>query len=169
MKEKHIIWSSECDFEDWKADLEADYPDLSEQERIALMYEINGYYLDDERMNLSGIVYDNEIICIAILGLWNGNPMAYKRMHTNKVSECLHSLMDGISEIEFFVDERGDFRAREMHHDGTNSYLYRVWKDVSDVQKENFLDKIYRGVATRKDITRYTRKIGTDIAKIYGW
>lgn len=24
MKEKHIIWSSECDFEDWKADLEAD-------------------------------------------------------------------------------------------------------------------------------------------------
>ena len=117
----------------------------------------------------SGIVYDDEIICIAILGLWNGNPMAYKRMHTNKVSECLHSLMDGISEIEFFVDERGDFRAHEMHHDGTNSYLYRVWKDVSVVQKENFLGKVYRGVATRKDITRYTRKIGADIAKVYGW
>lgn len=53
-EDRHIIWSNfYLDYDDWKDDLEADYPDLSEQERIALMYEINGDYLDDERMNLN--------------------------------------------------------------------------------------------------------------------
>ena len=49
------------------------------------------------------------------------------------------------------------------------THLLAFYDQRDDVQKENFLDKIYRGVATRKDITRYTRKIDTDIAKIYGW
>ena len=30
------------DYADWRDDLEAEYPDLTEDERIALMYEING-------------------------------------------------------------------------------------------------------------------------------
>ena len=51
--DRHIIWSNyDLDYEDWRDDLEAEYPDLTEGERIALMYEINGDYLDDERMNL---------------------------------------------------------------------------------------------------------------------
>lgn len=50
-EDKHIIWSNYAlDYEDWRADLEAEYPELSEDERISLMYEINGHYLDDERM-----------------------------------------------------------------------------------------------------------------------
>ena len=53
-KERHIIWSNyDMDYEDWRDDLEADYPDLSEDERISLMYEINEDYLDDERANLN--------------------------------------------------------------------------------------------------------------------
>lgn len=53
-EDKHIIWSNyDLDYEDWRADLEAEYPELSEDERISLMYEINGHYLDDERMNLN--------------------------------------------------------------------------------------------------------------------
>ena len=41
-EQKHLIWSNYAlDYEDWKADLEEDYPDLSEDERVALMYEIN--------------------------------------------------------------------------------------------------------------------------------
>lgn len=51
---KHIIWSNyDLDYEDWRADLEAEYPDLSEEERISRMYEINGEYLEDERSNLN--------------------------------------------------------------------------------------------------------------------
>ena len=52
--DKHIIWSNyDLDYENWRDDLEAEYPNMSEEERIALMYEINGNYLDDERANLS--------------------------------------------------------------------------------------------------------------------
>ena len=53
-EERHVIWSNYgLDYEDWRDDLEAEYPDLSENERISLMYEINGDYLDDERANLN--------------------------------------------------------------------------------------------------------------------
>ena len=53
-EQRHLIWSNyDLDYEDWRDDLEADYPDLSEDERISLMYEINGDYLDDERANLN--------------------------------------------------------------------------------------------------------------------
>ena len=39
-EERHVIWSNYgLDYEDWRDDLEADYPDLSEDERISLMYE----------------------------------------------------------------------------------------------------------------------------------
>ena len=34
-EERHIIWTDYgLDYEDWRDDLEADYPDLSEDERI---------------------------------------------------------------------------------------------------------------------------------------
>ena len=49
--DRHIIWSDiHLDFEDWRADLEEQYPDLSEDELIQKMYEINSDYLGDERM-----------------------------------------------------------------------------------------------------------------------
>ena len=42
-EERHVIWSNYgLDYEEWRDDLEAEYPDLSENERISLMYEING-------------------------------------------------------------------------------------------------------------------------------
>lgn len=51
-EQKHRIWSDlDLDYEDWRADLEADYPELTEDERMMLMYEMNNGYLDDERPN----------------------------------------------------------------------------------------------------------------------
>ena len=36
---RHIIWSNyELDYGDWKEYLESEYPDLSDDERLALMY-----------------------------------------------------------------------------------------------------------------------------------
>ena len=52
-EQKHIIWSSDPDYEDWRGDLEEQYPELSEQERMELMVEQNNDYLDDERCNLN--------------------------------------------------------------------------------------------------------------------
>ena len=60
-EERHVIWSNYgLDYEDWRDDLEADYPDLSEDERISLMYEINGDYLDDEMDKASQSTLDPE-------------------------------------------------------------------------------------------------------------
>lgn len=71
---------------------------------------------------------------------------------------------------EWYVDKYGDLRADAIHHDGTNHYLYRVFKDgVSETQIENLQEKVYRGRATRADITRLTKRLGDDIAKVYGW
>lgn len=75
--QRHIIWSNhELDYEDWKDNLEKEYPDLSDDERYSLMYEINDGYLDDERVNLD-IQLDTPILMIADLGRWNGRLTDY--------------------------------------------------------------------------------------------
>ena len=66
--------------------------------------------------------------------------------------------------------DRYDFRFDGFHHDGRNHYLYRTWaKGLTFTQKENFLEKLYSGKATHKDVLRYTRSIRPYIAKVYGW
>ena len=42
---RHIIWSNDIDYDDWREDLEEQYPDLTEAERMELMYELNSDYL----------------------------------------------------------------------------------------------------------------------------
>ena len=61
-------------------------------------------------------------------------------------------------------------RCDAIHHDGTNHYLYRTYKDgVTEAQKDRLKEKIYDGTATRADITRVTRRLGDDIGRVYGW
>ena len=55
-------------------------------------------------------------------------------------------------------------------HDGTNTYLFRVFKDsVSEETEQFILDKAARGSLTKDDMTRYTRRVGKEIADVYGW
>ena len=163
---RHVIWSNDLDYDDWKDDLEEQYPELSENERVTLMYEINGDYLDDERSNLD-IQLSRPILVIGDLGLWNGRRMGYKEIQSGNIRDCLYSDTDYVT---WFVDRNGDFRCDAIHHDGTNHYLYRVYKDgVSETQIDNLKEKIYYGTATRADIVRVTRRLGDDIAKVYGF
>ena len=166
-KTDHVIWSNfNLDYDDWKDDLEENYPDLSEQDRMMLMYEINGDYLDDERVNLD-IQLSRPILVIADLGRWNGRFDGYKEIESGNIRDCLYSDTDYST---WYVDKRGDLRCTAIHHDGTNYYLYRTYKDgVSDEQIENLKWKIYNGQATRADITRITRRLGDEIGKVYGW
>ena len=166
-KTDHVIWSNfNLDYDDWKDDLEENYPDLSEQDRMMLMYEINGDYLDDERINLD-IQLSRPILVIADLGRWNGRFDGYKEIESGNIRDCLYSDTDYST---WYVDKRGDLRCTAIHHDGTNYYLYRTYKDgVSDEQIENLKWKIYNGQATRADITRITRRLGDEIGKVYGW
>lgn len=163
----HLIWSNyDLDYEDWRDDLEAEYPELSEDERYYKMLEINRDYLDDERMNLN-IQLSQPILVIADLGLWTGRHSGYKEILSGNIRDCLYSENDYTT---WYVDKDGDFRCDDVHHDGTNHYLYRVFKDsATDEQREVLLDKIYCGIATQADIDRVTQRLGDEIGKVYGW
>lgn len=164
---KKVIWSNyNLDYEDWKDFFDDEYPDLDEDKRIDLMYELNNEYLDDERMNLD-IPVSEEIIVLGDLGFWDGRKSGYKEIHGHSIKDCLYTDTDYAT---WYLDGRGDLCCEAIHHDGTNHYLYRVFKpDVSDTRKENFLEKVLRGTVTRADITRTTQRLGDKIAKVYGW
>lgn len=172
--DRHIIWSDvSLDPDDWRDDykdfLEANELDgdpNNEDELYQWMVETNADYLGDERMNLN-IQLSQPIIVVGDLGLWHGRVMGYKMIDSGNIKDCLFSDTDM---TEWYVDKYGDLRADALHHDGTNHYLYRVFKDgVSETQIENLQEKVYRGRATRADITRLTKRLGDDIAKVYGW
>ena len=165
--DRHIIWSNYAlDYEDWRDDLEAEYPDLTEEQRIALMYEINGDYLDDERTNLN-IQLSGPILVIGDLGLSHGRRSGYKEIRSGNIRDCLYADTDYST---WYVDKLGDLRCDAVHHDGTNHYLYRAYKDgVRDSQIDLLKEKLYRGIATRADITRVTRRLGDEIAQVYGF
>ncbi len=166
-EDRHVIWSNYAlNYADWKDDLEAQHPDLTEEERIALMYEINGDYLDDERANLN-IQLSQPILVIADLGLWYGRRSGYKEIVSGNIRDCLFSDADYNT---WYVDNLGDLRCDAVHHDGTNHYLYRAYKDgVREGQINLLKEKLYRGIATRADITRTTRRLGDEIAQVYGF
>ena len=172
--DRHIIWSNQnLDVDDWREDykefLEANELDDDPNDEQALyewMEETNYDYLSDERVNLN-VQLSQPIIVIGDIGRWNGRVMGYKMIDSGNIKDCLYSDTDM---TEWYVDRYGDLRADAVHHDGTNHYLYRVFKDgVTDTQIENLQDKIYNGKVTRADITRVTKRLGDDIAGVYGF
>ena len=165
--EKRVIWSNiDLDLKDWIADLRAEYPDTSRDELERIMYETNNDYLDDERSNLN-IPCGKAILAIGDIGRWNGRTHGYKVYESGNLSDCLSSDCDY---TEWYVDRDGDFRSRQIHHDGTNYICYRKFRDdISSDEKEDLLDQIYHGKATQAEIDRLTEKLGPVISEIYGW
>ena len=172
MKKEHLIWS-----DDW-SEIEAIAQGIAEErnaeavgdEQIELDYEeaerINADYLDDERINLN-IPTENEIVVIADLGLWNGRRMAYKLLKGN-VSNCLYFSRDG--EGGRWYCDAHNLLGEEHHHDGTNYYTYRERRsDISYDAWKNFLNKLYEGTATKRDISRYTKSLLPYVKEVYGW
>ena len=146
--------------------MEAEYPDLSEADRIDLMYQMNDDNLSDERTNLD-VQLENSILVIGDLGLWNGRRMGYKEIKSGNIRDCLYSEMDYST---WYVDRLGDLRCDAVHHDGTNHYLYRAYKEnVSEAQIDRLKEKLYSGTATRADVTRVTKRLGDEIGRVYGW
>ena len=164
---RHVIWSNrDLDYEDWRDELEAEYPDLCEDERYLKMLEINDDYLSDERANLN-IQLSQPILVVADLGLWNGRFMGYREIFSGNIRDCLYAEHDYAT---WYVDRYGDLRCDDVHHDGTNHYLYRAYKDgVSEAQRDRLKERIYDGTATRSDIARITRRLGDEIGRVYGW
>ncbi len=165
----HVIWSSEINVEDWKDDILEMYPDddLTDEEIYDLALRENDESLECERENLH-IDLHREIIVLGDLGLWHGRVRGYKELRGTCVSDCLNEAVGDY--VTWYVDELGDLRCDDTHHDGTNHYLYRVFKPgMSYWQKDNFKYKVYCGTATRRDINRYTERLGDVIANVYGF
>ena len=162
---KLIVWSN-IDTKELEEFIAGEHPDVGESEKNELMYDYLNLMLDDERINLN-VVLDEPILCIADLGLWNGRKQGYKVIQSGNIRDCLSAIGDY---TEWYVDNSGNFRCTDIHHDGTNYYEYRTWKpNVSCERRQNLLRKICNGTATRKDITRVTTGIGRKIAEIYGF
>lgn len=168
---KTIIWSNynlNLD-EDWEDFLNEVYPEITDEyEKYNIIADENDRYLEDEIDNLD-YALPTEIIIIGNLGLWNGRvPYAYKETKNKNLKDCLR-FENGCDYAEWYVDNKNNLRSKQSHHDGTNYYLYRMWKEgLSDTQKENFLNKIYTRQVTSKDITRYTKSLGKIVCDIYG-
>ena len=154
---KRTIWSNlNLNLDDWKDFFDEEYPDMNEDERYDMMYEINNSYLDDERVNLT-ISTCEDIIAIADLGLWNGRHQGYGIIGRN-LADILYTNCDF---AEWYVDRHNNIRMKGIHHDGTNYVLYRMFKPgLSDNQKQHFIDKIVDDMLTSKDISRYTVALG---------
>ena len=145
--DRHIIWSNmNLEADDWR-DSYKEYLEINgldddpndENKLYEYMVEANDDYLSDERRNLD-IQFSQPIIVIGDLGRWNGRVTGYKMIDSGNITDCLYSDTDY---TEWYVDKYGDLRANAVHHDGTNHYLYRVFKDgVTDTQIENLQDKI---------------------------
>lgn len=165
---RNIIWTNDLDYErDWREALMADYPELTEQERNDLMFQINAECLRDEWKNLD-VVLSRPILIIASLGLWNGTKSGYKEISSN-IRDCLKIGRD-IERATWYMDEFGDLRCIGIHHDGTNHLLYRTYKEgASENQINDLKEKIRAGTATYSDITRITKRLGDAISKVYGW
>lgn len=167
---EHTLWSncpSDLNFDDWKDDLKASYPELDESELEEKMYEDNNSYLDDKCVYLKNIVFDLPIIIIGEIGRWNGTVTGYKTIESGKVVDCLYTDCDY---AKWYIDENNDLRCDCSHHDGSNHYLYRTFKtSLNEDEIEEFEDKILDNTFTQEDIDKYTDSVGVAIREVYGW
>ena len=167
---QRVIWQNEIiNIKDWKDLLKECYPEITDpDEQYQLCCEENDNQLHDERENLN-ITLCEEIIAIADIGRWDGVKHGYRECKTHNIRDLLWLDRDCDTGC-FYVDGYRDMRSRQHHHDGTNFILYRMWKPgLSAEQKENFLSKLYDGTATKRDVSRYTQRIGDPICNVYGW
>lgn len=170
MSEQFVIWQNyDLDLDDYREALLEFAPDASDSELERLMYEQNSDTLADERCNLK-IDVGSEIVCIADIGRWNGRRSGYKRINSDNIADCLY-LSPDCDYGMFYVDpESKDLCCKESHHDATNYLRFRAFrKGMSAEKKENFLDAVYRGIATEELIVICTKPLGRQIAKVYGW
>lgn len=173
---KHIIWSNyNLNLDDWMEGIKEildlngiDYSDWPESKFEDEMWILNREYFYDEQANLN-IPTEGRIIEIADVGLWNGRRVGYKLLNEHNIRACLN-LKRGCEYGEWWVDSHNNLRSSQTHHDATHYILYREVKpEISSDQLDNFCWKLYRGKATSKDITKYTRSLGKRVKDVYGW
>ena len=162
---KKRIWSN--GYEAIKSiadDTKEENPDLAGDVIWAMADELNEEYFMEDMESLRKEIGD--MIIIADLDLWDGHRTAIKEVSgsiADLPSICVGEIMDWyVEDGEMWIDDK--------HHDGTNRYRIRAWKDgVSRLAKDCFHYILEKGALTEDDIENLTRPLGSVVAKAYGW
>lgn len=163
---KKIIWSNDVDtIEAIEKDLlehkgeDGYYFDIDETNSWACACETNDAYLSDEIANLDKEL-GQSIVIIATLGLWNGTRKGWKHLNGTNLNDIFSETCGDY--VTWYV-ENGDIHCTDIHHDGTNHYIYRAIKEgISDWE---FDEEMANGT----DIDKLTDKLGHYVSEIYGW
>ena len=152
---------------EWKKELKEKYPDCNEEENIVTIYDDIYYKLEQTYKTIKKINLPDTILCIGKIESGNDTEVEYKEYPTlNKC--CLFPVEKGL--VKSYIDEYGNVRADLHHHDGTNRYLFRMWKRTTpQTQRDNILSKNFNRNLSQTDINRYTERLGDYIGKQFGW
>lgn len=162
-KKRKIIWTNN-NFDEWRKAMIADMEDYEseddfDEERYS---EDCSVWLNDERANLNEEV-DGCIICFARLGLWDGTHNGARIVGTN-VKDILRTSCGDY--VTWFCDQY-NVRCEDTHHDGTNTYLYRIAKNREYAEKLSY--KIAYEDMSEEEFRKATRSLKPFVANVYGW
>lgn len=174
---KYVIWSDMNLLDDDRVQdtkemlmetLEED--EITEETIMQAIFDDSELSFDDEVGNLRHAKEaEGEIVAIASLGRWNGRKSGYRLLGSMNLSACMTGVMR-YDFNEWFVDEKGDLRSTHIHHDGTNTILYRSFKKgLTYEQVDTFLKAIYNDELEDGMIDEYTESVGVAVADLYGW
>ena len=168
---KHMIYDSywyldnDRDSEMFKGYLEDYGMNNTEDNYWDFVNEESATMVDDVKTNLKSLVFDNGIVCLGEIEFWDGSRKAYKSIGNN-----LSNIFNVISSwdwVKFYVEDE-DLKGRESHHDGTNFYMFRAWREgVEESKKEEALSQWLKGSPSM--VEKLTEPLGDYVKKIYGW
>lgn len=157
---QRIIWTNDLNYDDWKDDLKDQYPDLTENQLIDLMYELNDEYFIDEQEMLDKQL-GGDILVFGTLGLWNGTKTGYKIIKENN----LNAIMEGhfCDTLTWYVEGK-EVKCKDVHHDGANYYTYRELT----IDSYDFEEYVWEHTL-QEAIEKYSKPLGHYVAEIYGF
>ena len=164
---KYVIWSSMEDyyreeFEEW---CERNGRDMQDDDFYERCGEEKCFRREDEKNNLDKEC--GQLIAIADLGFWDGRVSGYRLLGNSIASIFDVGRSNDYYDEEYYCKD-GDCRADLYHHDNTHHILFREIRPGKDISR--LCEMLYNGEEVdTKTLNRYTRSIGSDIAKIYGW
>lgn len=125
--------------------------------------------LDAEESNLD--IPTGRIVVFGVLGLWHGKAHGSRILPEQRLSAILHAACRDSEEYTVYYDtDDGEVKARDVHHDGTNRYLFReLVSGISPDDEDAFLELVKSGAAKLEDVNRFTASLGPRVESIYGW
>ena len=170
------IWSNDAtayDFEESRHTVsDVECIDIQDVDDDAVWRYINDdiyLTLDAEESNLD--VPTRRIVVFATLGLWHGKVRGSRILPDQKLSAILHAACRDSEEYTVYYDtDDGEVKARDVHHDGVNRYVFReMATDTPFNDRELFLESAEMGTVTLDDIKRFTVSLGPRVEAVYGW